>query len=369
MSFSYWENKHWLTGNDFTIVGSGIVGLTCAIYLKERFPKAKINILEKGVLPQGASTKNAGFACFGSVSELLGDLKNHSSEEVVQLIKERYNGLQTLRNLVGDIGLDYHQHSGYELFTDQVSFENCNSSLEKINKMLFPLFKDDVFHLVDNKFNFKNCLSKYITNKFEGQLDPGKMMSQLLRIAQKNGVKILNNTFVKTYSEGKTHVKIHSNNGDFTTSNLLFATNGFSKNLVDVDVVPARAQVLITKPLVDLSVKGVFHMEEGYYYFRNIDNRILIGGGRNLDFKTEETTTFGQTELIQSKLEKLLRSVILPGKDFQVDYSWSGVMGVGTQKKPILKQLSDRTYCGVRLGGMGVAIGCSVGKQLAALVD
>jgi glycine/D-amino acid oxidase-like deaminating enzyme len=110
-------------------------------------------------------------------------------------------------------------------------------------------------------------------------------------------------------------------------------------------------------------------MEEGYYYFRNIDNRILIGGGRNLDFKTEETTTFGQTELIQSKLEKLLRSVILPGKDFQVDYSWSGVMGVGTQKKPILKQLSDRTYCGVRLGGMGVAIGCSVGKQLAALVD
>ena len=198
MSFSYWENKHWLTGNDFTIVGSGIVGLTCAIYLKERFPKAKINILEKGVLPQGASTKNAGFACFGSVSELLGDLKNHSSEEVVQLIKERYNGLQTLRNLVGDIGLDYHQHSGYELFTDQVSFENCNSSLEKINKMLFPLFKDDVFHLDDNKFNFKNCLSKYITNKFEGQLDPGKMMSQLLRIAQKNGVKILNNTFVKT---------------------------------------------------------------------------------------------------------------------------------------------------------------------------
>ena len=369
MSFSYWENKHWLKGNDFTVVGSGIVGLTCAIYLKERFPKAKINILEKGFLPQGASTRNAGFACFGSVSELLGDLKNHSSDEVVQLIKERYNGLQTLRNLVGDIDLDYHQHSGYELFTDQVSFENCNSSLEKINKMLFPLFKDDVFHLVDNKFNFKNCLSKYIVNKFEGQLDPGKMISQLWKIAQKNGVKILNNTFVKTYSESKTHVKIHSNNGDFTTSKLLFATNGFSKNLVDVDVLPARAQVLITKPLEDLSVKGVFHMEEGYYYFRNIDNRILIGGGRNLDFKTEETTTFGQTELIQSKLEKLLRSVILPGKDFQVDYSWSGVMGVGTQKKPILKQLSDRTYCGVRLGGMGVAIGCSVGKQLAALVD
>ena len=28
MNYSYWENKEWFNGNDFTIVGSGIVGLT-----------------------------------------------------------------------------------------------------------------------------------------------------------------------------------------------------------------------------------------------------------------------------------------------------------------------------------------------------
>ena len=76
MNLSYWEIKSWFKNVDFTIVGSGIVGLSCALNLRKKFPKAKIVILEKGMLPQGASTKNAGFACFGSVSEIVEDLKN-----------------------------------------------------------------------------------------------------------------------------------------------------------------------------------------------------------------------------------------------------------------------------------------------------
>ena len=59
MNLSYWEQKEWLSNIDFTIVGSGIAGLSTAIFIKKRFPSAKILILEKGVLPQGASTKNA----------------------------------------------------------------------------------------------------------------------------------------------------------------------------------------------------------------------------------------------------------------------------------------------------------------------
>jgi len=89
LNFSYWEIKTWLSNIDFTIVGSGIVGLNCALHLKNKYPKAKILILEKGILPQGASTKNAGFACFGSLSEILDDLNTHTEEEVVRLVKKR----------------------------------------------------------------------------------------------------------------------------------------------------------------------------------------------------------------------------------------------------------------------------------------
>ena len=90
MNFSYWELKNWFTDIDYTVVGSGIVGLNCALALREKFPESKILILEKGILPQGASTKNAGFACFGSISEIIDDLKSHSEEEVTQLISKRW---------------------------------------------------------------------------------------------------------------------------------------------------------------------------------------------------------------------------------------------------------------------------------------
>jgi hypothetical protein len=52
-------------------------------------------------------------------------------------------------------------------------------------------------------------------------------------------------------------------------------------------------------------------LDRGYYYFRNIGDRILLGGGRNLDFDVENTTEFAQTEIVQNKLEELLKEVIL----------------------------------------------------------
>ena len=88
MNLSYWEIKSWLSNVDYTIIGSGIVGLNCALNLKNKFPKSKILILEKGSFPQGGSTKNAGFACFGSATEIINDLRTHSEKEVVELIKK-----------------------------------------------------------------------------------------------------------------------------------------------------------------------------------------------------------------------------------------------------------------------------------------
>ena len=113
MNYSYWEYKEWFAHNDFVIVGSGIVGLNCALQLKTRFPKSSVLILEKGLLPQGASTKNAGFACFGSVSELLSDLKTHSEEEVFHLVKKRWDGLQLLRRTLGDNNISYQHYFGW----------------------------------------------------------------------------------------------------------------------------------------------------------------------------------------------------------------------------------------------------------------
>ena len=367
MNLSYWELKTWLNKVDYTIVGSGIVGLSTAIYLKKKRPSSKIVILEKGLFPQGASTKNAGFACFGSLSEILHDLQSHTTEEVVKLVNQRHNGLQLLRNTLGDAALSYQQLGGYELFLekDDSLYEHCLQRMEEVNRLLKPIFNETVFSNVSNIFDFKNVQNNYIRNQFEGQIDTGKMMQALIKKAQAQGVIILNNSMVETYTEQFNNVIIKTNYFEFSSAKLILTTNGFTRQLINEDVQPARAQVLITKPLKDLHINGTFHLDCGYYYFRNIDSRILLGGGRNLDFKTENTTDFSQTQRIQNALEALLKNTILPDREFEIEHRWSGIMGVGSQKKPIVKQLSNNVYCGVRMGGMGIAIGSSIGKKIS----
>ena len=369
MELSYWEYKTWLSNIDYTIVGSGIVGLNCAIHLKELFPKAKVVVLEAGILPQGASTKNAGFACFGSISEVLSDLETHSEEEVYELVDQRWKGIQFLRQLLGDEAIGLQKLGGHELFLekDHRLYDNCLGQLERINALLHPIFGARPFVKSNNKFQFNGIHPQYITHQFEGQLDTGQIMASLLKLAHKKGVMVLNNLKVESFQENPEKVLIKTNRLEFETARVLVATNGFASQLLDEEVRPARAQVVITAPIDNLHIKGTFHFNEGYYYFRNIDDRILFGGGRNLDFKAEETTAFGQSKHIQKELERLLRKIILPNTAFEIDRRWSGIMGVGNQKTPIVKPISDKIYCGIRLGGMGVALGTAIGRELAEL--
>ncbi|WP_412987314.1 NAD(P)/FAD-dependent oxidoreductase [Pontimicrobium sp. IMCC45349] len=370
MNLSYWEHKSYLSNVDFTIVGSGIVGLNCALALKNKYPKSKILVLERGMLPQGASTKNAGFACFGSLSEILDDLNSHSEDEVLQLVNKRVEGLKLLRETLGDVTIDFQNHGGFELFSkaDSKLYQECLDKMDSINTLLKPIFNADIFSTSSNQFSFKKIQRQYIYNQFEGQIDTGKMMQALTQLAQQKGINILNSVTVQEFSNHKDSVTVKTNQFEFSTSKLFVATNGFAKQLLNKPVLPARAQVLITKPIENLHIKGTFHLDKGYYYFRNIDNRILFGGGRNLDFKGEETTELTQTVLIQNALEDLLKDTILPDTLFEIDQRWSGIMGVGNQKKAIVKQVSDNVFCGVRLGGMGVAIGSLIGKELADLI-
>ncbi|SCY60047.1 NAD(P)/FAD-dependent oxidoreductase [Flavobacterium caeni] len=370
MDLSFWELKNWFTDVDYAIVGSGIVGLHTALRLRERFPDAKILVLEKGTLPQGASTKNAGFACFGSISEIIDDLRTHSEEEVLELIQKRWQGLHLLRRRLGDTAIDFRPHGGYELFLkdDQSGYEECVSRIPFLNQILQPLFKTDVFAKEVDRFGFGGVHEYLVFNPFEAQIDTGKMMQALLKEAVAQNILILNRQTVTSFHEAHDGVQVALEDLTFKTKKMLFTTNGFAEKLTGGAVKPARAQVLITGPIANLDIKGTFHLDRGYYYFRNFEDRILFGGGRNLDFEGETTTAFGQTDLIQNQLEKLLREVILPGRDFEIAHRWSGIMGMGATKKPIVEQMSEHVYCGVRLGGMGVAIGSVVGTELADLV-
>lgn len=365
-SYSFWEMQTYFRDIDLVVIGSGIVGLNAAISFKEKYPKARVLVLERGMLPSGASTKNAGFACFGSVSELLYDLKQSGEEQVWRTVEMRIKGLQLLRKRLGDLAIDYKEYGGYELFDNGTDFEACASQLNYLNGQLKPFLKEkQVYRLVGRKigsFGFKG-IRGLIFNKKEGQIDTGRMMDALIRLAYSRGIHILNGISVDQLEDHGHYMELQTSAGTIRAGKAIVATNGFATQLLDLqDVRPARAQVLITKPIGGLRIKGTFHYDEGFYYFRNIGNRLLFGGGRNLDFETETTTELDLNPKIQARLDHLLKEVILPDTAFEIDHRWAGIMGVGSEKKPIIRKWSPNCVCAVRMGGMGVAIGTLVGK-------
>lgn len=368
---SFWERTTYFEGIDFLIIGSGIVGCSTALHLRKKYPSAKIVVIERGILPSGASTKNAGFACFGSPTELIDDLKVSSEEQVWNTVAERWEGLIYLREIIGDQTMDLQINGSWDIITQQeeLRIQEINSSLPYLNEQVQLITGESNVYAEDkasiNKFGFANMLSMY-QNRLEGQINTGKMMRRYLQLLSENNIFILNG--IKVEELELANNQIQTNIGDIHAQHIVVTTNGFAAELLKEDVQPARAQVIVTAPIEHLKVKGTFHYDSGYYYFRNFENRILLGGGRNLDFEGETTTTMETTSLIQDRLRSLLKDVILPGEsEIKIDYEWSGIMGVGKTKQPIVKKIDNNHATGVRLGGMGVAIGSGVGKQLSEL--
>lgn len=359
---SLWE-KQSLLSYDVVIVGAGITGLSTAISLKEKRPGLKVLVLEKGLLPSGASTKNAGFACFGSVSELLNDLELLGEQGMLDLVIKRWEGLHLTRRRLGDKKIGFEQKSGYELVLKDSTLLD---QMGRINDILFPYFKKIVFRESEKLKNFGFGNTRYlIENLLEGQLDTGELMSHLWQLAMQKGVKIITGAEVMEVTSKEVVTATHS----FQTRVTAICTNAFSKKIIpDIDLEPGRGMVLSVVPERPLRFQGTFHYDEGYYYFRDYHGKLIFGGGRNLDFETEKTLEFDINQKIEKKLFESLDQIILPDTKWHVEMKWAGIMAFGKTKAPVIQKVDNKIYAGVRLGGMGVALGSKVGEDLSSRI-
>lgn len=372
--WSYWEKDLYLDGIEVAILGAGIVGLTTAIFLKQQRPSWKIQVFDQWTIGGGATTRNAGFACFGSPTELVSDLATQDEAATFALVKARWEGLQLLQRTVDMQKADYVTCGGYEVFfpDDQSAWDKTVDHLPRFNQ------------LAEEATGVKNAyqiltpaasglpfagLEQVVFMPHEARIHPGKMHQLLVTQAIRLGVPVIRGVEVEHIHTDGTYAQMTtSEHGILRARQIVVATNGFTRRLLpDVDVLPARNQVLVTEPIPGLTWDGTFHYQEGYVYFRRIGDRILLGGMRHIDKMAEMTDDLSQTTVIQEALEHFLTKRLLAGKNVAITDRWSGILGVGAQKWPILKRLDNNLIVAVRMGGMGVALGTGLGQQAAAL--
>lgn len=368
---SIWERESFYFHTDLLIVGAGLTGLLSSIYLKQKRPKLKVRILEKGLYPVGASSKNAGFACFGSISEIIDDINNEGESLAFDRVVKRYEGLKKLIELTKDADIGLKSNGAYEVFdsSEQDLQYDCLNAISFINQRLHSELGSNTFEASSNNFGMKVLKDSIYTSKESG-LNSGKLLKALIKKALSLGVElnfgceVLNHHYTGSYWEVETkEVSIKSDK-------VLLATNGFTQALLDKPIVPGRGQLLLTKPIPELKLKGNFHLHKGYFYFRDLNGRLLLGGGRHLDRANESTTDQNTTETIQAHLRELLHSIIIPDQKVEIDYSWAGTMAFGpsNEKETLIEKMDKGLYLGARFGGMGVALSSKEADRISDMI-
>lgn len=234
--------------------------------------------------------------------------------------------------------------------------------------------KKRTYKLVDEEiqsFGFANT-KHLVKNNLEGYLHSGKLIQELLSKVQGMGVQVFTQTEIRSFEkEGEKLILKTSQPPDLSTTQLLICTNAFARNLLpDEDIVPARGQILLTSPIENLPWKGTFHSDEGFYYFRNLGHKVLLGGARNKAFEEEQTTDMNTSDRIQSHLENYLNEVVLPNfkGQYSIEQRWAGIMAMGNEKMPIIKEVQPDVFCCIRMSGMGVALAPVVAQQVAEMM-
>ena len=273
--------------------------------------------------------------------------------------------------------MDFDLCGGYELYDeiDKKSSKKLIQNIEYLNSLLQPITKTkQTFNLIDSKISdFGFGKTKHlIKNKLEGYLHSGKLVQALLQKVQSMGVQVFTGTEIKSTEKINGQIELTTNQHfNLIATQVLICTNAFAKDLLpELDILPARGQVLVTSDIAALPWKGSFHSDEGFYYFRNIGKKVLLGGARNKAFKQETTTQMDVTINIQKELERYLNKVVLPKQkgQYTIDFRWSGIMAMGSEKMPIIKEIEPNIFCAVRMSGMGVALAPIVGKSVAKLM-
>ena len=367
---SIWESLKWNQPWDLIVVGGGITGVNTAIHFKRANPKSSVLIIE--ALPSGnvASTKNAGFACFGSIGELREDLESIGEDGVKDLLHFRYEGLQLLKDTIEPKLFDYRPCGGFELFDkeDDTFLQENLGAIDELNDLIKDaLGLEGTFMVKQHGIASFALSSTGIFNRYEGALNPIKMMDAFYKVVSNLRIELMRGLQVVEILPKEHQVRL-ANDQVLRYNQLALCTNGMVKNfLPKLDIQTAPNMVAYAKLPEGLVWPSCYHMDRGYTYFRAVEDKyVILGGGRHI-LEDKLSDDEASDLLIQQYLNQRLHQ-LLGSENFKVEAYWKGYLGVGSERFPILESIGDDIYCGVRLGGMGVAIGSYLGRSLAEMM-
>ncbi|CAG0931250.1 hypothetical protein PLCT1_01700 [Planctomycetaceae bacterium] len=347
---------------ELLIVGAGFMGCWLAYWIAKRNPTLAKNtlVVERDLLGYGASTRNAGFLTSGNISEMLADSREVGFDAIFEQFTKRRAGLTLALGEFPDLPTDPCGSADYDPITPEK-----RALCERLNAALRARGEAPAFELRRAKFGGRE--REVFFNAADRGVNPVQLLTRLRERAIAGGVRFAFGADVARVASGHAQCT-PSAEGAIAYARALICVNAFAKGLLgDSHIVPGRGQVIVTSPVAAATSHHLGFLNDGYDYFKFVDGRLLIGGGRDRFRSHEETTELSPTAEVREYLESRAREVI--GHDrFTVDHHWAGIMGFpggrhtsGDHVRPLDTSTSTVNAC----GGMGVALTPLVARDIA----
>lgn len=375
MSASFWldrtpsvEKKTF----DVVIVGAGLTGLSTAYWLQKEDPTLKVAIIEKNRVAFGASGRNAGFVTCGSVEHFNRMISKHGLEQAVEIWKFSETNLQLLQQeIIQDQGakIQFEKKGAFSLAAQETEFTELKKVSEVMTSLKIPteIVEGGDIEKRLGAVNFVGGI-KYLG---DASTNPVALLDLLRSKIKAEIFESVEAFKIDNLPDGTKILK--TDKGDFETSMVVLALNGYSANLHPYfrdKIFPTRGQCLMTEA-VPRFMEGPCYANFYLDYFRQIPTgELLIGGFRQIEKQTEVGYSDHITDLIQESLHKFVVTYLPKLSEAKVTHRWGGVMGFSKDGEPMVGSIPDdpAIYFAGGYTGHGVGLAFNTGKTLVDLI-
>ena len=352
---------------DICIIGGGLTGISSAINLSKK--GYSVILCEARKIGWGASGRNGGQLGIGMRKDQFTIEKKLGLRHAKELWSLGLEAVEDVKNLIKENEIDCHLVNGvmstacFEKDIDEYKFE-----IEHMAKNYdFEGYKFFNKEKIREEINSKMYLAGLL-NSGSYHLNPLKLTLGLAKVAQKNNVKIFENTPIEKIREEGDRVQVMSKKGLIRANQVVVACNGYLDSILGSKknkFMPINNYVVATEPLGEKRARQIIKNNYAVcdtrfiidYYRFSEDWRMIFGGG--------ETFTSNFVKNATSFVSKRMIKVFPQLQNVKIDYSWGGTLAITVNRLPHFGTLmNNKVSYAFGYSGHGLALSVLAGKLI-----
>ena len=356
------------TETDYLVIGSGFTGLSAALRLAEA--GKTVTIVDAGEIAGGASCMNGGMvspdvkAGINTVHALYGP------KIAAEMWAATVRSIDIVKEIDSRPGVDALIHDGgmaalgkgakaLKTFDREVTWYKERFAIE------WEVVDARDIHRIVGGDHWNVAL--YEPEGFG--VHPARLVFGLARVVHDAGVRLVDRCRAISMEKTAAGLRVTTEQGVIAAGDVILATNGYttrepSKELARL-IVPVGSYIRGTEPLGAERAETIFpggamtytRKRLLNYMRRTPDDRILIGGRRNLH------TNLDLPESAED-LHKSLLTFWPMLEDVEITHVWGGQLGVPFDLIPHIGRIDGAWYA-IGYGGHGVGLSLQLGYELA----